>query len=145
MGLKLTISLYWLGRGANYVWFGVFLGINYFIIPDLPFGVEYVDYNIIPVVSSMVDIDQFCKLNFKSELVYCVSGFGVTGETDIIFRDAEKFVSEFKNKTGKKVALGFGIKSRDEISQVLNFADLAVIGSQLIREYNSFGLNFKII
>jgi tryptophan synthase alpha chain len=115
--------------------------VEKFIIPDLMYGEVYLRYEIIPVISTLVSPEYFMHNNYKSEIVYCVSGFGVTGQTVFDVDTLRKYMTDFKNKTGKKVYLGFGIKSLPEAESICKFADGAVIGSQIIREYEKNGIS----
>lgn len=114
--------------------------VNKFIVPDLMYGEEYLKYEVMPVISPLISPEYFMANNYKSEIVYCVSGFGVTGETVLDLSSIKKYISNFKKITNKKIYLGFGIKSINEAKLICEFADGAVIGSQIIREYDKNGV-----
>ena len=71
--------------------------------------------------------------------IYYVSRTGVTGERRALPEDAAEKVRAIRRLTGKKVAVGFGISSKEHVREISSFADGAVIGSALMRVVEETG------
>jgi tryptophan synthase alpha chain len=69
-----------------------------------------------------------------SGFIYAVSRTGVTGERSDVSGEAAKLVSRVRAITNMPVAVGFGISSRDQVSEVWRYADAAVVGSAIVAE-----------
>jgi len=69
-----------------------------------------------------------------SGFIYAVSRAGVTGARNEMPRDAESLVKRVRAVSDLPVAVGFGISTPEQVSQVWRFADAAVIGSALVRQ-----------
>lgn len=65
--------------------------------------------------------------------VYAVSRTGVTGTRDQLAGDAADLVKRIRKYTRLPVAVGFGISSHEQFSQVGAFADAAVVGSAIVQ------------
>lgn len=65
--------------------------------------------------------------------VYAVSRTGVTGTREQLASDAAGLVKRIRKYTKLPVAVGFGISSREQFSQVGTFADAAVVGSAIVQ------------
>lgn len=65
--------------------------------------------------------------------VYAVSRTGVTGTRDQLAGDAADLVKRIRKCTRLPVAVGFGISSHEQFSQVGAFADAAVVGSAIVQ------------
>jgi len=66
--------------------------------------------------------------------IYAVSRAGVTGARENISSSAEVLVGRARQFTDLPIAVGFGISARDQIENVWNFADAAVVGSAIVAE-----------
>jgi tryptophan synthase alpha chain len=64
--------------------------------------------------------------------VYLVSVTGVTGARRDLPASLEQFVGRVRAQTDKPLAVGFGISTPDQASQVARFADGVIVGSALI-------------
>jgi tryptophan synthase alpha chain len=65
--------------------------------------------------------------------VYAVSRTGVTGERDVISRDAGPLVEALEALTDLPVALGFGISTPEQVISAASVADGVVVGSAIVR------------
>ena len=65
---------------------------------------------------------------------YAVSRAGVTGARDEMPRDAEVLVKRVRAVSDLPVAVGFGISTPEQVRQVWDFAEAAVIGSAIVRQ-----------
>jgi len=66
--------------------------------------------------------------------IYVVSRTGVTGARTELSNEAEKLVSRVRRVSDLPIAVGFGISTRDQVTQVWRYADAAVVGSAVVAE-----------
>lgn len=70
--------------------------------------------------------------------LYCVSRTGVTGARDQLPPDLPDLVARIREQTSLPIAVGFGVSKPDHVRQIAQFADGAVVGSQLVRYLHEF-------
>lgn len=66
--------------------------------------------------------------------VYVVARLGVTGVRESVGRDVRSIVDRVREYSSLPVAVGFGISTPEQVSEVWNYADAAVVGSRLVLE-----------
>lgn len=66
--------------------------------------------------------------------IYAVSRAGVTGAREGVSDAAEKLVARTRKFTDLPIAVGFGISTAEQITNVWRFADAAVVGSAIVAE-----------
>lgn len=66
--------------------------------------------------------------------IYAVSRTGVTGTRAELSHQAEELVQRLRAFTCLPVAVGFGISTADQVRQVWDYADAAVVGSAIVKE-----------
>lgn len=66
--------------------------------------------------------------------IYAVSRAGVTGAQQSTSEAAEKLVLRTRQFTDLPIAVGFGISTADQITDVWRYADAAVVGSAIVAE-----------
>jgi tryptophan synthase alpha chain len=69
-----------------------------------------------------------------SGFIYAVSRAGVTGARAEMSHEAERLVARVRQFSELPVAVGFGISSAEQVSDVWRYADAAVVGSALVAE-----------
>ena len=69
-----------------------------------------------------------------SGFIYAVSRMGVTGTRNEMTGDARKLVDRLRAITDLPVAVGFGISNREQVAEVWQYADGAVVGSAIVAE-----------
>lgn len=69
-----------------------------------------------------------------SGFIYAVSRAGVTGASSDISCDAERLVARVRKVSDLPVAVGFGISTAEQISDVWCYADAAIVGSAIVAE-----------
>ncbi|MEE4240644.1 MAG: tryptophan synthase subunit alpha [Desulfopila sp.] len=123
-------------------------GIQGLIIPDLPpeqssdFFRSAVEKAIAPILiysptstdERMKDLDQAGR-----GFIYCVARRGVTGKKSTLDTDFDTYIKRCRRATQKPVAVGFGIRSKEDIDALKGKADMAIIGSATIRLVDSDG------
>lgn len=117
-------------------------GIKGLIIPDLPpeMGKEFLllakNYQIAPIlIFAPTSTDtRMAELNKSAAgFIYCVARRGVTGKKSEFDVDFDSYLSRCRAATSLPLAVGFGIRNRDDVSAITGIADMAVIGSETIR------------
>lgn len=71
-------------------------------------------------------------LKHSSGFVYHVSIAGITGTRSAEFADIESAIRRIRQQTDLPVAVGFGIKTAEQVRQVTRVADAAVVGTALV-------------
>ena len=119
------------------------------IVPDLPpeEGSDYLGamekHNLVPIfIFSPTTPDERMKYlaSFGKGFIYCVARKGVTG-VDTDFSDQlKKYLARCRNATDLPLALGFGVKEKEDVDFLKGKADIAVVGSQTIRLVDQKGV-----
>jgi tryptophan synthase alpha chain len=118
------------------------INIQGFIIPDLPpeEGKEYLE----KIKShSMAPIQIFAPTSTKERMqflakngagfIYCVARRGVTGQKTDFDQDFNEYIARCRSATNLPLAVGFGIRSKEDVDYLTGKADIAVIGTETIR------------
>lgn len=71
-------------------------------------------------------------LNRTSGFIYYVSIMGITGTKSASREAIEKAVARLKRHSDLPVAVGFGIKTGENVAETVSVADAAVVGSALV-------------
>jgi tryptophan synthase alpha chain len=69
-----------------------------------------------------------------SGFIYAISRAGVTGARRAVSHDAEQLVGRVRAVSDLPVAVGFGISTAEQVSEVWRYADGAVVGSAIVAE-----------
>ena len=117
-------------------------GIKGAIIPDLPpeEGEEYLNAmnrnRLAPIFifSPTTGVERMRYFaSFAEGFVYCVARKGVTGSQTDFSNDLEAYVSRCRSAVDLPLALGFGVKDKEDVEFLKGKVDIAVIGTQTIR------------
>jgi tryptophan synthase alpha chain len=92
-------------------------------------GLDYVPL----VAPTSTDARQRLASEQATAFVYYVSLTGVTGAASVDLADAALRARALQDAVGKPVAVGFGIKTPDDVRVVAQLADGAVVGSAIVR------------
>jgi len=76
-------------------------------------------------------------LRNTSGFVYYVSIAGITGTRSAKHEDVRQAIERLRRSTELPLAVGFGIKSARQVSEIIQFADAAVVGSALVTEISN--------
>jgi tryptophan synthase alpha chain len=77
--------------------------------------------------------------------IYYVSREGVTGEQTSLSTDIATQVAEIKKHTSLPVAVGFGISTPDQATEVAKESDAVVVGSAIVRRIGEHGKSAELI
>ena len=124
-------------------------GIKGAIVPDLPpeEGALYLEAmgkhgcRPIYIYSPTTTDERMALLSSKgSGFIYCMARKGVTGKETTFSRELDTYLARCRNATSLPLAVGFGVKDKQDVNYLKGKADIAVIGSQTIRLVNEKGV-----
>lgn len=75
-----------------------------------------------------------------SGFVYCVARRGVTGLTTKKDDALSEYLARSRRAVRSPLAVGFGIRDRQDVEYLIGKADIAVVGSEMIRRFEQDGL-----
>lgn len=124
------------------------VGLGGIIIPDLPFDTSIgsvcvtlqelaakYDVDLIFLVTPQSNDDRIEAIAKASKgFVYVVSTTGITGVQDQLSSELPALVQKVKAVSSVPVAVGFGISTAEQVRQVNQVADAAIIGSAYVCE-----------
>jgi tryptophan synthase alpha chain len=127
------------------------IGVKGLIIPDLPpqeakeaiafcqeYGQGELDWvQLMTPTSSDARLAEIGK-NARG-FVYCVARKGVTGKKTDFGDDLAKFIKRCRAATNLPLAVGFGVKSAEDVSQLSSLAEIAVVGTAAIKIHEEQG------
>jgi tryptophan synthase alpha chain len=125
----------------NFISKSVEAGITGLVIPDLPYEeagelIEKLNKNniaFIPLVS-VTSKNRILKLVTQgSGFIYAIASLGVTGTKQVPAERLADFIHEIKKYTQLPVAIGFGIKNKEDIKKLRNFADGLIVGTSIVK------------
>lgn len=117
-------------------------GIQGAIVPDLPpeEGEDYITAmkrrRLAPIFifSPHTTLERMQLLSSKGDgFIYCVARTGVTGQKTEFSELLTDYLARCRKNTDLPLAVGFGVKDRNDVQFLVGKADIAVIGSQTIR------------
>jgi tryptophan synthase alpha chain len=73
--------------------------------------------------------------------VYVVARKGVTGSSTEFGAELSEYLSRCRRATELPLAVGFGLRSRADVSFLVGKADIAVVGSESLRLLDSGGVS----
>ena len=126
------------------------IGIQGCIVPDLPpaEGQDYLDAmdaaKLAPVhiFTPHTPEPRMRVLNDNSAgFIYSVARKGVTGKDTAFSDDLADYLSRCRANTDLPLAVGFGVKSREDVEFLRGKADIAVVGSETIRVLEQDGVS----
>ncbi len=125
-------------------------GVQGAIVPDLP-PEEADDYLGAMTANDLAAIQLFSPTTAEARMrylaglargfVYCVARKGVTGKDTRFSGKLSEYLARCRAATDLPLALGFGVKSREDIEFLRGKVDIAVIGSEVIRLMDEKGIN----
>ncbi len=126
------------------------IGVKGAIVPDLPpeegraYLTEMERRALAPILifspSTSVERLQYLA-GFTRGFVYCVARKGVTGMDTDFSRQLDEYLTRCRSATALPLALGFGVKSAEDIDFLAGKAEIAVIGTATIRLVEDHGVD----
>jgi len=124
------------------------IGIKGLIIPDLPpeEGQEYLqlaknnDISPVQIFAPTSTEERMQTLSSHADgFIYCVARRGVTGTATSFDDDFYHYIDRCKANTDLPLAVGFGIRDKNDVKALTGKAEIAVIGSETIRLVDAEG------
>ena len=125
------------------------LGVDGIISPDLPYeekgeiadiakdnGVDVISL-IAPTSSERIKMIATDATGF----IYVVSSLGVTGMRSEIKTDLDAILSDIREVTDLPLAVGFGINTPEQASEIGNIAEGVIVGSAIVKLIEQYGEN----
>ena len=116
-------------------------GVDGFLITDV-IGNEFSemaksfaesDLDLISLAAPTTNNERLEKIvNSARGFIYAISRAGVTGTREELSNSAQELVERIRNFTNLPVAVGFGVSTNEHVSEVLKYADAAVVGSAIV-------------
>lgn len=125
------------------------VGVDGIIVPDLPYEekgelsdiAEKYDVDLISMIAPTSQ-DRIKKIAGGARgFLYLVSSMGVTGVRSQIQSDIGRMVQIAKEASDVPVAVGFGISTPKQASEVATLSDGIIVGSALVRIIEQYGGN----
>ncbi len=126
------------------------IGIQGAIIPDLPpeEGDEYLSamqrHGLAPIhIFTPNSSDERMRLlsERSAGMIYAVARKGVTGKETTFSDELGDYLARCRAATSLPLALGFGVKSHEDLDFIRGKADIAVVGSETIRVLERDGVD----
>lgn len=124
-------------------------GVRGAIVPDLPpeEGAEYLgamqgcSLDPIFIFSPNTPESRLREIAAVAKgFVYCVARKGVTGKDTEFSSDLSVYLARCRQATDLPLALGFGVRSREDLGYLRGRTDMAVVGSETLRIVDSVGI-----
>lgn len=120
-------------------------GVYGLIIPDLPH--ELVQQlkdrhpnrkvNLIPLIAMTTSEERINQIVANAEgFIYTVTMNATTGENGKFHPDLKQRINNIKLKANIPVVAGFGIRTPDHVEDIVEVADGAVIGSEIVKRFD---------
>lgn len=117
------------------------VGVDGFLITDI-IGDEFIemsdnfaksDIDMISLLAPTTNNERLAKITRAARgFVYAISRAGVTGTRDDLSNEAKKLVERARKVTDLPIAVGFGVSTNQHVTEVLKYADAAVVGSAIV-------------
>ncbi len=129
-------------------------GISGIIIPDLPFDEDAEKALIMPhahkygvdIISLIAPTSAARMENIAKQaegFIYLVSSMGVTGMRSEITTDLRSMTAHIKEYSQLPVCVGFGISSANQVAEITEYADGAIVGSAFVKIIAEHGKEAK--
>lgn len=125
-------------------------GIKGMIVPDAP-PEEAGDYLLAMKAKQLAPIQLYApntpdeRMHYLAEIgegfIYCVARKGVTGRKTAFSSELDSYLARCRRATQLPLALGFGVKDRNDIDFLKGKVDIAVIGSNVLYVLKKKGID----
>ncbi len=125
------------------------LGVDGIISPDLPYEekgeiADIASKNDVDVISLIAPTSKERIQKIASDatgFIYVVSSLGVTGMRSEIKTDLNAIIDDIRDVTDLPLAVGFGINTPQQASDISNIADGVIVGSAIVKIIEEHGEN----
>jgi tryptophan synthase alpha chain len=92
------------------------------------------EMDLISLIAPTTSDERLKKISgMASGFLYAVSRAGVTGAQSETSQSAKALVKKARQFSSLRIAVGFGISTAEQIAEVWDYADAAVVGSAIVR------------
>ena len=127
------------------------LGVDGIISPDLPYEEkgeinEIAKQNGVDVISLIAPTSKERIQKIASDatgFIYVVSSLGVTGMRSEIKTDLNAIIADIRDVTDLPLAVGFGINTPEQASEIGKIADGVIVGSAIVKIIEEHGEDAK--
>ncbi|MDD3569884.1 MAG: tryptophan synthase subunit alpha [Lachnospiraceae bacterium] len=124
-------------------------GVDGIIIPDLPYEekgelADIATNHGIDIISLIAPTSEDRIKKIASDatgFVYVVSSMGVTGVRSEIKTDVKSIIDVVKSVTNVPTAVGFGISTPEQATEISQYADGVIVGSAIVKLCGEYGEN----
>ncbi|NLK66875.1 MAG: tryptophan synthase subunit alpha [Campylobacteraceae bacterium] len=117
-------------------------GISGLVVPDLPYEeneelfnlCEKYSLSLIPLISVTSEHRLSKLLERSSGFIYAVGAIGVTGGKQTPIERLQHMVRDIKASTDLPVAVGFGIRTNEDVKLTKSYADGAIMGTSIVEK-----------
>ena len=117
-------------------------GISGLVVPDLPYEeseelfnlCEKYSLSLIPLISVTSEHRLGKLLERSSGFIYAVGAIGVTGAEQTPISRLQHMVRDIKASTDLPVAVGFGIRTNEDVKLTKSYADGAIMGTSIVKK-----------
>lgn len=122
--------------------------VSGFIVPDLPLqmGADFArdcatsDISMIWLTTPDISDERLSEVAAAANgMLYCVSRRGVTGGHTEQSDGLTGYINRVREYVSVPLGVGFGIQSHDDVAALEGIADIAILGSALLRAYKKSG------
>ncbi len=119
------------------------VGVDGLIIVDLPVEEDdelchparTQDLDWVRLVTPTTDAKRLSKiLKNSSGFLYYVSIAGITGTASAKGSNVKKAIEDIRKQSSLPIAVGFGIKTKEQVQQTAQYADAVVVGSAIVNK-----------
>ena len=123
------------------------LGVDGIITPDMPFEekgeirdiARENDVDVISLIAPTSKQRIQMIANDATGFIYVVSSLGVTGMRSEIKTDLQAILSDIREVTDLPLAVGFGINTPEQASEIGKIADGVIVGSAIVKIIEEYG------
>ncbi len=124
-------------------------GVDGLIVPDVPYEEksefsEFVDKYDVDIISLIAPTskNRIQRIAADAEgFIYVVSSLGVTGMRSEIKTDLNSIIEDIREVTDLPLAVGFGINTPQQASDISRIADGVIVGSAIVKIIEEHGEN----
>lgn len=125
------------------------VGVSAIILPDIPYEekeeftsiCKQYDIDFVSFIAPTSDERISMIAKEATGFIYCVSSLGVTGVRSNIVADIPAMIKSVKAVTDVPVAVGFGISTPEQASNMAKASDGVIIGSAIVKIIEEHGEN----
>jgi len=102
--------------------------------PELFDEIQFHDIDLIRLITPTTDPKRLKKIiQHASGFLYYVTITGITGQKSADMKELKHSVKEIRRQSNLPIVAGFGIKDKNQVSEICAITDGAVVGSSIVK------------